>query len=433
MLTLVLLFAAINQSTPVESFDGSNGDAVDTVYSANPDHPWNRLHRDLVMRHDREARRHVGAVGDPLLWQASTYLLDVPSHAAAIGRLDEFLRSDAASLIREPLPRAILQQDLWALFDWVSTQEQRSGEKARDLLRRLVAVLRQLALTPAEIRALPDNYRQAVAAGRYPGQAGPLKEGRPFLPADLFAPDGSWVSLSALREEEPLARFHVGEASGRAVFHVLIRLPGGRAATLHYLERLRSFPLPGPLEPDGRADSLPSTDVPQFPPGTQLALVRRGMVIDTKGMPSPVPIVTQLQLRVHRGIPAAIPEGGGIRSSKEIGQQVFEFRVGRAQLLAGDSGGLVAVGESARAWPTFLTHGLDEFDSRDAAPQGPPVVLQQCVVCHSRPGIHSVNSFAPLFGPRGPMAPGTLNEEAERTVAWKRRQADWGLLQRLWW
>jgi hypothetical protein len=36
--------------------------------------------------------------------------------------LDELLHTDAENLIRDPVKRALLQRDLWAVFDWSATE-----------------------------------------------------------------------------------------------------------------------------------------------------------------------------------------------------------------------------------------------------------------------------------------------------------------------
>jgi hypothetical protein len=45
------------------------------------------------------------------------------SHAAGLAMLDEFLDENGESLIEDPLKRAMLQLDLWALFDWTTRAE----------------------------------------------------------------------------------------------------------------------------------------------------------------------------------------------------------------------------------------------------------------------------------------------------------------------
>src|SRR5262249_4827717 len=140
------------------------------------------------------------------------------------------------------------------------------GRKAqrRDIQRRLVQVMRRVALKPEEVGALPDNLARTVNAGAFPKAYDPGHPERPFLPADLLAPKGPWVPVRNTTHPDGLgAPEHVRFTNGRSLFLVLLRLPQGRAATEAYLKTLRGGKLP------------------QFPPDTQVALVRRMILIDT--------------------------------------------------------------------------------------------------------------------------------------------------------
>ena len=75
---------------------------------------------------------HDGWVGadsvDLILWSNSKHLLDGPSHRRAIEVLDEFVAQHAERLIEDPLKRAVLQRDLWAIFDWTCGRDGDGGE-----------------------------------------------------------------------------------------------------------------------------------------------------------------------------------------------------------------------------------------------------------------------------------------------------------------
>src|SRR5205085_4483421 len=91
-----------------------------TIYDADPHHLWNRLHRALYVRTAADGRE-VGADRlDPLLWANTRHLLSGKSHEDAVAVLDEFLNHHGEQLILDPLRRAILQRDLWAVFDWAA-------------------------------------------------------------------------------------------------------------------------------------------------------------------------------------------------------------------------------------------------------------------------------------------------------------------------
>ena len=89
------------------------------LYDRNPDHVWNRLYRSFYGRAAADGREYGYDELDPLLWDNTKYHLSGESHDRALRVLDEFLQTHAERLIPDPLKRAILQRDLWAVFDWL--------------------------------------------------------------------------------------------------------------------------------------------------------------------------------------------------------------------------------------------------------------------------------------------------------------------------
>jgi hypothetical protein len=228
-----------------------------TVYDGNPAHAWNRLYAALRVREDSRGNRYGEDSLDPMLWRESEHLLSQPSHGLALRTLDEFLRTHAETLIQDPLKRAMLQRDLWAVFDW-SVQQYSSirrpaySDEKRALQVRLAGVLRRLALTKEQIKSLPDNYAQAVASGAFAAQYDPAQPQQTFLPPDLFDPRGPWVCITPNPEslaDGGVAKLHLGSFSGRSVFLVFVRLPEGRQATLNYFQTLWNFAQPWVLGP----------------------------------------------------------------------------------------------------------------------------------------------------------------------------------------
>ena len=221
-----------------------------TVYDANPNHLWNRLYRAFYRRESRDGHEYGYDELDPLLWVRTKYLLTDPANRQALTVLDEFLSTHGENAINDPLKRAMLQRDLWAIFDWTTAcneclqQSTNTAAAKLNLQTRLVQVIKRLALSPEQIAALPDTYKQAIDAGTFAGDYDPNKREQSFLPPDLFDPKGPWVALS-IRGGDLVARGHVGAFSGRSVFLIFMRLPGGRAATLDYLKTLASFRKPG--------------------------------------------------------------------------------------------------------------------------------------------------------------------------------------------
>src|SRR5262249_61348380 len=106
-----------------------------------------------------------------------------------------------------PRRRALLWGALCAFSASPAAPDKDRGAARRELLSRLAKVIRRLALTPEEIRKLPDNYAATVKAGTYPAAIDTAHRNAPFLPPDPFEENRSWVPLPNV-PDEPLARAH---------------------------------------------------------------------------------------------------------------------------------------------------------------------------------------------------------------------------------
>src|SRR5439155_22640320 len=156
---------------------------------------------------------------------------------------------DGAKLIHEPLKRALLQRDLWAVFDVLAQAGQKplfpfptstefinrsphpaALEQHRATLeRKLAQVIHSLALSRGQIEKLPDTYRDAIESGAF---SNVLDTNRyDFLPHDLFAADSGWHEIlpSHFFSEEPSRVLDILEhtlvAGGRSVFRAFVKLP----------------------------------------------------------------------------------------------------------------------------------------------------------------------------------------------------------------
>lgn len=399
--------------------------AQPSLFHADPAHLWNRLHRHFTVRTAPSGREHGFDSLDPLFWSDTQYLLMGEPHQKALRLLDEFLRLRGERLIPDPLKRALLQRDLWAVFDWsagaVGLKDHHPAARAA-LRAKLAHVLWRLALPEEQIHAVPDNYRQAVASGKYATDYDPSLRGRPFLPPDLFDPHGPWVRLTPYRG--PTAPSHVPTFSGRSVFHVFLRLPGGRKATLDYLAKLWHFPNP-----------WSNPDLPQFPPGTQVALARRLVLFDANGKLIDTALTESLQIRVFREVPPGWLSGASFRA-----QDFFEFELSRELLLAEVAGGLRPVTQDKGRLRIFGSHGLDMIagcvmkENMESCP-----TALSCENCHAASGVHSLQSQDALFPPRlqycdpleGDPRFGVPYLESSVTLNWKGTHYTWGLLNAL--
>ncbi|HMH43440.1 MAG TPA: hypothetical protein VK557_08160 [Pyrinomonadaceae bacterium] len=411
------------------SFRDSNATAPPApwaLYDRDPNHVWNRLYRSLYRRIDRNGKEYGYDEIDPLLWSGTKYLLNQPANQQAVAILDEFLATHAERKIRDPLKRAMLQRDLWAVFDWTAQVPAKSPAKST-LQIKIVQVMKRLALSPAEIAALPDTYHEAVRTTAFPATYDSNKRKQTFLPADLLDPKGPWINLSPHDSPAPAALAHTEAFGERSIFRVFIRLPDGRDATLNYLQRLAEFPqhwLPDQEPPAPRLPLRPNPRVPQFPAGTQLALVRQMVLIDSEGNLRPTNMIESIQIRVHRIVSSKLPHDffdGRIEAVN--GMDTYELKLSRPRLFSANTGGLRSVTEGEKEFTIFSSHGLDAFEQGDIAVEP----LKACVNCHTAPGIYSVRSHG------GDLVPSRdQNQEPYATTTLKTRRADWALLQGFW-
>jgi hypothetical protein len=389
---------------------------------------------------------------DPLLWPASTYLVRDPRRAEVADALQAFVDANAAALVRDPVRRAVFQRDLWAVFDWLSQPTRDASERTTraDLERRLARVIGQVALTEEEIRALPDNLAQATAAGKYPTDAGDLAADEPFLPADLLGAAGDWVALEAPCDPSffagSLVPIHAEHFAGRSALSAHLRVPGGRAKALEYLEHLAAVDAPRVAAPPDvvhwfEPGELPkpvlvlNPDTPQLPAGSAVALVRRMLLVDRQGRLVVSPLVESVQIRLFRSF------GDGYAEFRKQ-QRLIEFVLDRERLFAGDAGGLRAIGADESVFETFATKGYDPFESpMDQHPRSPH--FDRCVGCHGAPGIFSVQSYtrinsgpgtqltAPALLPTARLRAARLADVDAAAISFKSQRHDWGVLETL--
>src|SRR5215471_9002412 len=322
--------------------------AATTLYGPDPKHLWNRLHCALhiptVVDVDQDppqyARQTIDPNDlDPFFWYPHhPYLLSGPAYREALAILDEFLDKQGEGLVKDSLKRALLQRDLWTLFDWTADPDWQKRDKKeqfvnerRELQTRLGRVIPRLALSAREIEQLPDNYAAAVEARRYPGEFHADRKTAAFLPADLWDPKGPWVLLGTSAGGH-LAGDHVFFFGGRSTFVIFLRLPEGREQTLKYLEQLSDW------QRKGAKGDIPR-DIPQFPANTQVALARRTVLLNDRGEIQPTPLTEQVQLRILHD-----------PTTKDGVQTFVQFRLRREQLLAGKVGGLGAVPNDQGEW-----------------------------------------------------------------------------------
>src|SRR5204863_164615 len=139
---------------------------------------------------------------DPPFYTETTHLLSGEPHAAALALLREFTGDVATLREMSPLKRAVMQRDLIALVHWIAHAKASPEQQA--LARALVQAVRFVALSSEEIGKLPDNYAQAVAKSNA-AEYDPKQPDRAFLPPDLLAENGPWLTVEPSNPKDPEA------------------------------------------------------------------------------------------------------------------------------------------------------------------------------------------------------------------------------------
>lgn len=400
---------------------GPVSNTLTAFYDEDSKHLWNRLNETLFVRTAQNGARFSHDEVDILFWLNTKHLLEGQSHERAVAVLDEFLEADR-DLVRDPRKRAILQRDLWQLFDWAAKTPQQwesasALTRARTVLReKLAQAIRHVGLKLEEIATVPDNYAAAEGDPSLNGFPRGIDSGR------------DWIRVG-IQGEELSAEAHARSFGGRSVFSIYFRHPEGRNAGLEYLQRLRSFQ---PMWVDTRLNPA----IPQFPAKSQWALVRRMCVIDHQGKIVPTRIIESIQVRTYRDIPQTT--NTSLASQRRVieGQDFAEFAMTRTPGLR-----LRAIGDGERGFPFvhFLGKGIDLFEYEGKGLPTGIEILKSCGSCHAgfATGIGSVNTFTRFFSVERPMQTTQLVEiapevDAQATILWKSGQSDWGLLTGLW-
>lgn len=423
-------FSALLLSTLLLVAGASHANEADyAVFDTDSGHLWNRLHQALYVRTMKDERIGHDLVDPPLWVDTETFLLSGPSREKALELLDEFLHNDGEKLITDPLKRVVMQHDLWAVFDWTANRSAAFEDPASDglpakdefesarlaLRERLAAVIRRLAVDQAAVDRISANYAQAIAAKTWPDHFSSDDPGQTFLPADLLDPTGSWICIRGAAEG-PAAPIHSNYYRGRSAFAVYLRLPDGVVATREYIDALNT----------AAAGATSPAELPQFPVGTSLALVRQMFALDAAGEVMLTPLVQTVQMRVYREVGAKI-------KNHAASQAMFKFKLDRRSLFAGRSGGLVSISDTAP-----LVHSiLSDHEKQYLKTEQP--FMTSCIDCHSCgggtvQGIFTFDqttwvSYAKVSEPEQRLRPTQTDRERQRTRAWKQDRHDGRLLK----
>jgi hypothetical protein len=315
-------------------------------------------------------------------------VLKGPAYAGFKKALEDGL---AETPTRSAIARALMQSDLWSAYDiffrYQHYEQQGEHELAQhrlELLDLLGRLMRKVALTPDEIRTLPDNY--AMKKAKYP------------LP-DLFG-DAGWVEVKWFPY-----RLHDASVDYRRVTRVFLR-PRRRPKDMRkFLNDFRREERDAVGQLDG------------------VALVIQPLVVDTHGDLEPAKIVTDLQMRVFQD-----------ETIEKTRIEVYE--VSRRLLREAGSGFLVEEAEDEAVY--FPSAGNDySYASANEMGGGLAFVVKQrtrCTMCHGH-HLTGLMTFAMAVPPKEGLGPPVrqlnpaAHEAANFVMLKKMEREDWKRLR----
>ena len=365
--------------------------------------PYDVLYDVIMTRYGPDGKTYGKNEVTPLIFANSAFPFDDESYRKFTAALDAFgalpqQKVEAYSDVK----RALLQRHLWKVFDATGPGRVVRSHLANrtDAQKKLASLIQRLALTKREILALPDVGAATAKSGDFPQHYDRKAPFGPFFPADLYAKESSWVCLGKVDHPIP-AIHHSFFVDCRSAFIAFMRVPAARKETLAYVEKL-------------------NTDV--FPVGTQFALVEQAFVISDKGEMVLSPLVPNIQLRAHLIVDFNLPRD----SLSPATQCVAEFAMQPRHLMSGKAV-MRAIGP-IESRVKSLNLKQDPFEGPAFLALDEEPRLRSCVRCHGAPGLKSVRSRTP----RAKFKEGSPTEIGQATVAQKRDDFTWKLLQRLW-
>ena len=408
---VVLIFACQLSSSIVHGAE----DAAD---------PYDALYDIIMTRQGPDGKAYGADESSPSIFKESEFPFDDGTYSKLNAALEAFEalpqnKIEAYSDIR----RAIMQRHLWQVFDatipfrWISdisaesTWSMSHADRRHAARPKIASLIQRLALTKAQILALPDT--QAATADsrkffpRYDAKA-PLK---PFLPADLYSEDSSWISIGF--DVDPSAPFHQNKIKFRSAFLTFIRLPGARTETREYIRRV-------------------GEKVERFPVGTQFALIERAFLISDKGEMILSPLTVSVSLRAYLDVERIAPKLG-----RDPTQSLAEFVMQPRLLMQGN-----AVMKALR--PDDMRYEAGDVDiHNDAVEPFEDVVhvsyredendmlrrprLTLCMSCHRQRGGRSVRG-----GFLSDLQESDSQVIVEATLKYKQKHETWKTLNELW-
>jgi hypothetical protein len=384
-------------------------DEPQAVYAANHDDPWNRIFAclftstitarlsdrfgEVVERIEHGDRAieplYPSSVGGSTTRRDGAYqVMTEPLSSRFKKALEDALNERGQ---RSPLARALMQADLWAAHDLLFRNYEFDGDEGKrrlarrdELLRLLAHLIKKVALTPGEIKTLPDNYAAGAGAHHLP---------------DLFGRDSAWCEVRWLKE-----RIHDSAADYRRVARVFLKPAAPRMDRLRFVNQLR------------RSDN----------PSEQLdaaALVTQNLLIDSDGKVTVSPLTYEVQVRTF------VKD----RNRKLVRTEARQYELNRQKLLhAPRRGGFVETDDRAAV---YLPSAGNDYSFASNQLDSEPIRVRletRCAACHGEAGVMTFNRHEPT-----PIPPVTLlgpseNEHARYVIGRKAERKDFKALQERW-
>jgi hypothetical protein len=412
------------------------GSAPQPIYSSDPNDTWNRIFYFLFSRRVEIRLSDLFPEGAPFVDGISTRLFErdeigdraidplYPSHFVNIGNrlvLADPAYSDIEKALQDALnekaqrpviARALMQNDLWGAHDilfypFLPEDEKELGQRRLATLDLISRLIWKIALTPEEIKSLPNNYSAAVREHSFP---------------DLFAKDSGWIEVVWF-----YPRAHDSVAGFRRTSRVFLKLKQPRQNLQRFLngmpDRVESDPLHGL---DG------------------VALVTQLMLVDSQGKIMPTSLTSEVQVRFFETVSSGTiqPNDGTLEmiegSFERARLQVCEISR-KLFVREPESGGLIPEEERS---PAYL--GRYAFAEGESVNQGPglPMLVEpplqvtmraRCAFCHGD-DLTQLNTFSIARPPRPQSSPPVkqLNpnehETAKLAIAEKEKNRDFQAL-----
>jgi len=416
--TLLGSFLAAQETAPRPAQAGLLASTPEPVYSSDANDSWNRIFYFLFSRRIETRVSEEFPEGAPFVDGVSTRTFErnevgdraidplYPSQIVDTGRrlvltepgysgftkaLHEALDSNIS---RSTVARALMQSDLWGAHDvlfvpFPTADEKELGERRLATLDLISRLIRKIALTPAEIKSLPNNYSAAVQRHAFP---------------DVFGKDSGWIEVLWFHP-----RAHDSVAGFRRTSRVFLK---PTQAQSNVREFLAGLPERAESDPIGGLDGVD--------------LVTQLLLIDTEGELHATTLTSEVQVRMF--------ENSGERGSKTNDGR-FETDDGRFKRTSlqvceisrklfvrePESGGLVPEDDSVPAYDQGYgfaeSQGVNQGANGQILVETPiQVTLRtRCAECHGDT-LTQINTFAIARPPRDAPPVRQLNPAANETA-----------------